>query len=231
MPAQFPRTTVGGISLPRMLIGTNWFRGFSHTSHAKDKFIKEYMTSERIAAILEVFLNHGIDAIMGLPDPVTTEAARIAQEKTGRKLIYIFTPHFNIQPGGPAETEPERVFDYCKKMGATFCFPHQCITDALMDKRAGVIRDYDRYAKMIRARGMIPGLSTHMPEGIVVADKTNADVESYIQIYNSAGFLMQVEIDWVQQMIWRCKKPVITIKPLTAGRRERRARVLGTTRI
>ena len=33
---EFPRTMVGGISLPRLLIGTNWFLGYSHTSLAKD---------------------------------------------------------------------------------------------------------------------------------------------------------------------------------------------------
>jgi hypothetical protein len=36
---EFPRTMVGGVSLPRLLIGTNWFLGYSHTSLAKDKFI------------------------------------------------------------------------------------------------------------------------------------------------------------------------------------------------
>ena len=41
-----------------------------------------------------------------------------------------------------------------------------------------------------------------------------------IQIYNAAGFLMQIEIGWVQRMIWGRKKPVITIKPLAAGRLE-----------
>ena len=37
---EFPRTMVGGVSLPRLLIGTNWFMGYSHTSKAKDNFIK-----------------------------------------------------------------------------------------------------------------------------------------------------------------------------------------------
>ena len=32
MEQQFPRTTVGGVSLSRMLIGTNWMLGYSHTS-------------------------------------------------------------------------------------------------------------------------------------------------------------------------------------------------------
>jgi hypothetical protein len=71
---------------------------------------------------------------------------------------------------------------------------------------------------MIRARGMIPGLSTHMPEAVVIADKTCADVETYIQIYNAIGFLMQVEVDWVMRIIRDAKKPVMTIKPMAAGR-------------
>jgi thiamine monophosphate synthase len=71
---------------------------------------------------------------------------------------------------------------------------------------------------MIRARGMLPGLSTHMPEAIIYADKMEADVVTYLQIYNSAGFLMQVEADWVMRIIREAKKPVMTIKPLAAGR-------------
>jgi hypothetical protein len=76
----------------------------------------------------------------------------------------------------------------------------------------------DRYAAWIRERGMIPGLSTHMPEAIVYADEADLDVGTYIQIYNAIGFLMQVEVDWVHRIIWKAKKPVITIKPLAAGR-------------
>jgi hypothetical protein len=71
---------------------------------------------------------------------------------------------------------------------------------------------------MIRDRGMIPGLSTHMPESVIYADNTGADVESYIQLYNAAGFLMQVEADWVNRIIRNAKKPVMTIKPLAAGK-------------
>ena len=44
---EFPRTTVGDVSLPRLLIGTNWFLGYSHTSLAKDNFIREHQTQER----------------------------------------------------------------------------------------------------------------------------------------------------------------------------------------
>ena len=61
----FPRTEVGGISLSRLIVGTNWFLGYSHYSVAKDNFIKSTQTKEKIADILEVFLSSNIDTVMG----------------------------------------------------------------------------------------------------------------------------------------------------------------------
>jgi len=215
---QFPRTNVGGVSLPRLIVGSNWFLGYSHTSLAKDKFIKQFQTRNRIAEILAVFLENGIDAVMGPPSDLLEYAVQEAEEKCGKSMIRIITPIFNVVPGGNPDNDPEKMMDYCKKLGATFCMPHQCVTDALVDRTTGKIRDIDRYARLIRERGMIPGLSTHMPESVVYADRTEADVETYIQIYNAAGFLMQVEADWVMRIIHQAKKPVMTIKPLAAGR-------------
>jgi hypothetical protein len=215
---EFPRTTVGGVSLPRLIAGSNWFLGYSHTSLAQDKFIKELQTRERIASVLEVFLTHGVDAVMGPPSDLLEEAVVEAENRTGIGMTRILTPIFNITPGGDPQNDPEPAFDRCKKLNATFCMPHQCVTDALLDRMHGVIRDLDRYTTQIRLRGMIPGLSTHMPEAPVIADQTGADVETYIQIYNAAGFLMQVEADWVMRVIQKAQKPVMTIKPLAAGR-------------
>jgi hypothetical protein len=215
---EFPRTIVGGVSLPRMLIGTNWFFGYSHTSVAKDRFINAFQTRENLLEILTVFFNSGIDTIMGPMNPLLPNMIKDVQERTGRKATVILTPSFNILPGGPAEMEPERVFDTCMDLGATFCFPHQCVTDALLDRMYNVIRDMDKYSRLIRERGMIPGLSTHLPESVVIADKSGADVESYIQIYNAMGFMMPLEVDWEMRIIQQAKKPVMTIKPMAAGR-------------
>jgi len=215
--SEFPRTTVGGVSLPRLIIGTNWILGYSHTSLAKDKFVKALQTRERIADILVAFLERGVDALMAPLSQHLEDAIQMAEDHTGRPMIRILTPTFNVLPDGPPEDEPEVVLDRTKAFGATFCLPHQCVTDALIDRMHGVIRDIDRYSHMIRERDMIPGLSTHMPEAVTYADRTGADVETYIQIYNAAGFLMQVEADWVMRIIHDAKKPVLTIKPLAAG--------------
>jgi hypothetical protein len=217
----FVRTVVGGVSVSRMIIGTNWFLGYSHASRAKDHFITAYQTRERIAGILEVFLQNGIDTIMGTPsgpDCVLVKAIKDAQNRIGKRMILIITPSFSTAPGRESEIQAGKMFDEAANLGATFCFPHQSVTDVLVDRMTRTIRYMNHYAAMIRQRGMIPGLSTHMPETIVYADNTGLDVESYTQIYNSSGFLMQVEADWIMRIIQEAKKPVMVIKPLAAGR-------------
>jgi len=217
--SEFPRTTIEDASLSRLMIGTNWFMGFSHTSRAKDNHINEHMTSRRIADVLEAFMTAGVDTLYGhSPAPKMIDAIKDAEDRTGRKCYKIAIPTLNIGPGPDARAETERILDQYAALDLTICMPHQATTDALVDRRARCIRDGEMYMQMIRQRGMIPGLSTHMPETPIYADEGALDAATYVQIYNAAGFLMQIEVDWVHRMIWQRAKPVITIKPLAAGR-------------
>jgi hypothetical protein len=210
---------IGNVSVSRMIIGTNSFLGFSHTSAARDEQIKETMTSQRMADIIEVFLNAGIDTIMGLIQiPVFQEAIKEAEQRAGLKCIIISTPAINIADEPESLAQAEQTFDREAALGATICMPHQLSTDRLVDMRERRIKNMEAYCRMIRERGMIPGLSTHMPETIVYADETGLDVETYLSIYNAAGFLMHLEVDWVHRIIWNAEHPVITIKPMAAGR-------------
>ncbi|NQU11736.1 hypothetical protein HQ590_13155 [bacterium] len=215
----FPRTQIENLSIPRMIIGSNWFMGYSHTSRAKDDYIKQTMTRDKIADVLEVFLAAGIDAYLGLIQQAgAKEAITEAEQRTGKKITIISTPTINIDDTPQGMDEAKRTIAKDAELGAAVCMPHTCSTDRLLDARARVIRNMDKYCAMIRACGMIPGLSTHTPETVVFADETNLDVAAYIQIYNAAGFLMHVEVDWVHRVIWQAKHPVITIKPMAAGR-------------
>lgn len=215
----FPRTDVDGLSVSRMIIGTNWFLGFSHQSTAKDRFIAQYQDAQRIADIIEAYLAAGIDTVLGLAThPVLREAIQEAQQRTGQRLIIIDTPALVVTPGGVDLDKTAHILDQSVAVGAHFCLPHQSTTDALVDRSARTIRGMEQVCRMIRERGMIPGLSTHMPEVLVYADESNLDVATYIEIYNALGFLMQIEVEWVHRIIHEAKKPVITIKPMAAGR-------------
>jgi hypothetical protein len=217
----FPRTTVGGVSLPRMLIGTNWILGYSHTGPAADLTIKRLFSSkEAIAAVLETFVAAGIDAVMGplAAQPLMQEGIRTAEDRTGRPIIRIDTPVINVDDSASARREAEAVFDQVKAGGAVFCLPHHQSVEQLVNKNRREIARLPDYLAMIRARGMVPGLSAHMPELILFSDERGYDVETYIQIYNCLGYLMQIEVEYIHKVIWGARKPVMTIKPMAAGR-------------
>ncbi|MDY5220991.1 MAG: hypothetical protein ACI4O8_02285 [Aristaeellaceae bacterium] len=221
MANDFPRTMVGGVSLPRMIIGCNWISGFSHRSASGDAMIRSrHHAPESVADIFEVFLNNGVDAVLGLfgTDPNLRRAVDLAEERTGKKMIIIDEPVINVDDNAAARREAEKEIKKCRQNGATFCLPlHSCV-EQMINKNTQTIDRLPDYLKMIRDEGMIPGLSAHMPEVIQYADLNEYDVETYIQIYNCMGFLMQVEIESVAKIIHAAKKPVLTIKPCAAGR-------------
>lgn len=217
----FPRTTVAGKSLSRMIIGTNWLLGWSHRSPAADHQIKKrFPDGESAYPMLKAFLDNGVDTIMGMmqQERVMQEAVRCAEEKTGKKMIVIDTPIMNVDDNPTARMEAREVIKRSKAAGADFCFLHHSTVEQLVNKNCHEIVRLSDYTQMIREEGMIPGLSAHMPEIILYCDENGYDVETYIQIYNCMGFLMQVEIETVAQIIHNAKKPVMTIKPMAAGR-------------
>lgn len=221
MKGQFPRTMIGTVSLPRLIIGCNWVSGFSHITAAGDTMIRQtHNAPETVSAIFQTFLNHDIDAVLGLfgVDHNLIPAVELAQERTGKKMIIMDEPIINVDDSVQARAEAKKKIDECAKRGATFCLPlHSCV-EQLVNKNKRTIDRLPDYLYMIREAGMIPGLSAHMPEIVQYADLNGYDAETYIQIYNCMGFLMQVEIESVAKIIHNAKKPVITIKPLAAGR-------------
>ncbi|GHU80301.1 hypothetical protein FACS1894191_5270 [Clostridia bacterium] len=221
MSIPFPRTTVAGVSLSRMIIGTNWLAGWSHTSPAADRQIEEtHHSPASITPLLEGCLENGVDTIMGPFDriPHIHNAVLQTREKLGRNIIMVDTPIINVDDNAAARAEAAGTIRRSRELGATFCLLHHSAAEQLVNKNLRVISRLDDYTKMIRDEGMIPGLSAHMPEMIVYSDANGYDVETYIQIYNCLGFMMQVEIESVAKIISKAKKPVMTIKPMAAGR-------------
>jgi hypothetical protein len=215
----FPRTKIEDLSVSRLVMGTNWWLGYSHTSEAKDAEIRRTMTAERIADMIEAYLRAGVDTLMApLPPDPLARAIQMAQDRTGRKVLYLVTPGLNAAGNAQADDENRRTLEQCAALGCPVCLPHMSTTDALVDPQTRTIRGMDRLCRLIREAGMIPGLSTHMPETPVYADESGLDVGTYLQIYNAVGLLMHIEVDWVHRMIWKCKRPVIAIKPLAVGK-------------
>ncbi len=217
----FPRTTVAGVSLSRMIIGTNWILGWSHRSPAAEQQIKNrFPDGESVYPLLQAFLSKGVDTIMGplQQETVMQQAVLEAQQRTGKPMILIDTPIINVDDNEQARREARATIHRSRECGATFCLLHHSSAEQLVNKNLHQITRIQDYTDMIRQEGMIPGLSAHMPELITYSDDNGYDIETYIQIYNCMGFMMQVEIETVASIINQAKKPVMTIKPMAAGR-------------
>ncbi len=208
----FPTTEIGGVAISRLIIGTNWFIGASHYSAAKDKWLKRYQTLENIVSVLEACSAGGLNAICSGMDPNVREALLRHEEETGRHLYWFITPD-----GSDIEELLDNI-EQCAEWGAEFCLPHSSYTDSnllIAEKR---IEGMEEISEKIRSLGMIPGLSTHRPETMMISDGAGYDVVTYIQPYNSIGFLCAVETDWMAMLINRTPKSVMCIKPLAGGR-------------
>lgn len=216
----FPRTTVGGLSVSRMIMGTNNIMGGSHRTFARDTHIKEINNNaEAVSSMIESYLSHGVDTMVGglTYSPFFLDGVKLAGERTGKKTHLIELAGIDIHDSTGSRQNAAKYIKDCKNAGIEICLLHHYWLEQLVNKEKGTIERVEDYLYMIRENGMIPGLSCHMPELIEYADTQGYDVETYIQIYNASGFLMQMEVEIVHKRIWEAKKPVLTIKPMAAG--------------
>jgi len=208
----FPMTTIGGIEVSRVCCGTNPFNGISHFSHARDMHMKEYYSVEHVVEVLEACRQEGINAIVGPAWESNYQMIHEHERQTGYHWVWICTP------SGRTAKDVLPGVKWCADHGVSICLPHPDYTDSNLLIAENRIVGVEEILTTIRDCGMVPGLSTHRPETIVISDKVGYDVETYILPFNSAGFLCPVETDWTTRVIRDTPKPMVCIKPLAAGR-------------
>ena len=208
----FPMTNIGGIELSRLMIGSNTFHGFSHFSGARDNWLRRHFTPERIYEVARYCAEQGLNCTIAGQKQSYKDVLGQVEKDTGVHIHYIATP------GGGNLEELKQGIDECADMGCEFCWPHTSWTDARVLPAENRIHEGPEALDYIRKRGMIPGWSTHRPETVIVSDHNGYDAEGYVQILNSIGFLCALETDWEASIIRGTPKPVVSIKPLGAGR-------------
>ena len=120
MEKQFPRTVVGGKSVSRMLIGTNWLLGWSHRTPSADRSIKNrYNSDEAFFPVFEAYMQYGIDTVMAPMDEKIVHAIRYAEDKLGMKFILIDTPQINVDDNPAARREAKRASSRAPRTAAT----------------------------------------------------------------------------------------------------------------
>jgi hypothetical protein len=207
-----PTTNIGGIEVSRLTLGSNPFFGFSHKTLAQDAWMRRYYTDERIYEVLLVAAELGVNFFVSGTNQRFADLRRRLEGETGHHINWACTPAGDDLKGLKAD------IDRVRKMGAEMCLPHTSWVEAhlrIAEREVAGITDIFDY---IRQAGMIPGFSTHRPEVLPISAERGYDAETFILPFNVLGFLCPVEVEWQAHLINECPKPIISIKPLAAGR-------------
>jgi len=207
-----PKVEVEGLKLSRVICGTNPFFGFSHCSAARDNWLKRYFTDDRIVEVMAKCARMGVNCVLGGAGERMRKILDRVEELTGVHFYWMYTP------GGLGLEELMADIAAAVEFAPDICMPHQMFTDNNLIAAENRITGAEEVLAHIRSLGMIPGWSTHRPETILTSDRAGYDVPFIIQPCNPIGFLCQVEIEWIVQVIRNTPRHVIAIKPLAAGR-------------
>ena len=188
---ELPKVRFGAYRISRLICGSNPFLGYSYRSEAHNAWQRRHFTPERIAQILEVCAEQGINAVAGNEDEQHTlaTALQMMEKRTGHRLHWIAYTH-----GGPNHQEEsiQRIAD----AGAIACyiqggvvdsrFQYNYVGDLQMDQPHR-LDDIRGWLACIRAKGMIPGIGTHRAQILSLADNSDYDVEFFTHPVNYLG--------------------------------------------
>jgi len=210
----FPTIDIEGVKVPKILIGINSLLGWSHTSVGRDKWIRRYFTARRVAKVFERCIELGVYGVLGPVWPRLIKAIKIAEKETGQQMTFISTTM-----GYPKDTEKE--LKMLNSLYSPVCCMHGTWTDSWPVENGRLV-DFEKYLRMIREAGMVPGVACHNGDRLSMVDEGGYDVSVFVTPVNKLGFYMFPTQNSILDAVSRTRKPVIAIKPLSGGRFEER---------
>jgi hypothetical protein len=164
-----PTVRLGKYEISRLIIGSNPFYGYSHTSRALDQHMLEWSTPEHVCAALQEAEWNGINTF---------------QTNGGERAIADIALH--RERGGQLQVIAlirEKPEDAVKSMRPIAVSHHGEVTDALY--RQQKMDDVREFTKRTRQAGVLVGVSTHKPEVIEYIEEGGWDVDFYMGcVYN-----------------------------------------------
>lgn len=236
--AEFPSLTIEGVTIPRVICGTNALLGWSHVSPGRDAWIREHFTAQRIARVFARCIELGVTAVMGPLFPRLIEALEETTKLTGVRMTWISTTNMTMAPKGREEelaqaraagnaeevlainmASAQEQVTALKEAGAALCLFHGAWTDR-WPTTDGRLRGFDQCTQMIRAAGMIPGTACHQSVRLDEVAHGGYDLALLVTPVNKGGWHMRPSQEAALDVIARAATPVLAIKTLACGRCE-----------
>lgn len=229
----FPRVKLEGLSLSKIVCGTNQFVGISHEfgfHRLRDPglihrsplstlyYALKFKDTRKVVEIMQYLaVEHGVNACISSPRQSIHDAIKAVERETGEKYHWICSPSKRQTVKGLAPDMNAQI-DWCAEHGVSVCMPHRSYTDNALDPVAGTIEGLPALTAKIRDLGMIPGLSTHAHQVPGIVERQGYDVKLIVQPVNKIGFEANTTVEAAVQAVKTTRVQVINIKPMAAGR-------------
>jgi hypothetical protein len=164
-----PTVRIGKHEISRMILGSNPFYGYSHSSRGLDQHMREWGTPEHVCEALREAEKNGITTFQ--TNGGDREIADIERHREqGGKLHVIAL----------IKEKPEETVARAHPIAVAH---HGEVTDVAY--RAGKMDDVQEFTKRARQTGVLVGVSTHKPEVIEYIEEHGWDVDFYMGcVYN-----------------------------------------------
>ncbi|MGC8668812.1 MAG: hypothetical protein ACP5VE_11935 [Chthonomonadales bacterium] len=201
---------LGRLRVSRLLLGSNPFFGFSHTSPALDEAMRTYFNDERITALLDEAAGAGITAVVAPVYPRWMDLWKRYRDQGGRLRTWIAQP--DVAPDAMVDCISQAV-----KAGAQAVWVqgHRVENTFAEPNGLDTIR---RWVEHIKSLGVPAGLASHQPHVLPAIQKAGLPVDFYSQsLYVPDQYTPQERLRALET-IRSLRKPVIAYKVLAAGR-------------
>jgi len=244
----FPSLTIEGVTISRVICGTNALLGYSHVSAGRDAWAREYFTAQRIARVFARCQELGVNAVMGPLHSRLAEALDETARLTGQAMVWVATTAADRAPAGQldalqAARAAGRVDEATaisrasladqaaelKALGAAFCLLHGAWADRWPEERGGLVGCADAMAT-IRAAGLVPGSSSHDAPRVSQLDDDAYGTAVLAAPVNRDGWFMRPSQADAMERYARLRHPLIAIKTLACGKFEPEMDVAGNLR-
>jgi len=211
-----PTTEIGGLTVSRLICGSNPFLGYSYRSAAHSAWQKRHFTPERIADVLEKCLEVSITALLANyeEERIIPRALEEVQRRCGKRPTWI------AYVAGDDETMPRGIRSVADD-GADACYIQCGIGDRCFPfNRSGKpvldhgdsLDDLMEFVDLIHELGMPAGIGSHHWQILRVMDERDYEVQFMVTTLNYLG--VYCEYAGAVRTINSIDKPIVVIKTL-----------------
>jgi hypothetical protein len=213
-PAVLPKIRLGSLEVSRLILGSNPFAGYAHSSGDLGQRMVAYFTPDRIMQTLDQAADLGVTAVASPPDPKWIDLFHRYLDQGGKLKIWIAQSH------GSSKKMLDEITRAAKGGAKAIFVQGHRVEEQFGKGKMDVLRSWMEH---IKSFDLPAGMAAHRPDIHPVSEKEDLPTDFYFQCFFRAdqrpeNYELPCRDRAVETIRSITKKPVVAYKILGAGR-------------